>query len=476
MGAIGRGTTIHHIEVMNNVDDAFEWFGGTVNARNLIAWNCGDDGFDSDMGFRGKVQFGLVVKGVCKTGAVKESGLSHRGMEMDGGDGGDASLPFALSQWRNLTLVGLDSAGTGYAGDDEGIKMRDNARPQIYHSVVMDMGDYGVDIEKDGAIDSRDGWTTAWNAAPVAGAPANMYTAQAQGFQTEVADCVFFNCTTVDNAGVGILTDGTKQNTVAATSPIQNIARQAANGYVDGLQVVAALDPRPAGGARGVQKSLPDQGWFDTVDYYGAFASGDTWADGWSLISAMGVLAEASGGGDVSQDIDLVQGWNWVSFSVIPADNSLETMLASYGPQDGDEFKTAPNLGGSATYYGGVWYGIEGGIQPGVMYLLKKQAAGAAQISVTGPAATLESPINLVQGWNWIGFTGQSATPLATAMANYNASSATDGDELKTSTSLGGTATYYGGVWYGLGGGLEPGVGYKLKVQAASPAALVFSE
>jgi hypothetical protein len=314
MGAVGRNTTIHHIEVMNNVDDGFEWFGGTVNAKNLIAWNCGDDGFDSDMGFRGKVQFGLVVKGVCKTGAVKESGLSHRGMEMDGGDGGDASLPYALSQWRNLTLVGLDSAGTGYAGDDEGVKMRDNARPQIYHSIVMDMGDYGVDIEKDGAIDSRDGWATAWNATPVAGAPAGMYTAQAQGFQTEVADCLFFNCTTVDNAGVGILTDATKQNSIAASSPIRSIARQAADGYVDGLQVVNSIDPRAADVAQGVQKALPDQGWFDTVDYYGAFSPTSNWAAGWSLISDMGVLdTSAPIGGEVIVSGDVTTSTTWTS-------------------------------------------------------------------------------------------------------------------------------------------------------------------
>jgi hypothetical protein len=391
-------------------------------------------------------------------------------MEIDGGEVAALSQPYALSQWRNLTLVGM--ANTGNASNDQGILIRDNARPQIYHSIVMDMGSYGASV--DGA-DSRAGWTTAWNAAPVAGAPAGMYTGQAQGFQTEIADCLFYNITgAVDKApAIGILTDATKQNSVAASSPIVSIARTAATGN-GALQIVSAINPRPTAVAQGVNKALTAESFFDVVNYRGAFAVNDAWADGWTLISAMGVLAEGSA--NTTQTIDLVQGWNWVSFNTIPADNSLENMLASYGPQDNDEFKTAGNLGGSATYFGGEWFGIEGGIQPGVMYLLKKQAAGAAQIQVTGAAANLPAGIALVQGWNWVGFTNQNITPVNTAMGLWSPANATDNDEIKTAGNLGGSATYFGGTWFGIDIGMKPGVGYKLKVQKASPAPLIFGQ
>ena len=59
MAAVGRGTTIDHIQVAYAKDDAYEWFGGTVNCKYLIAYKTQDDDFDTDNGISGKVQFGI---------------------------------------------------------------------------------------------------------------------------------------------------------------------------------------------------------------------------------------------------------------------------------------------------------------------------------------------------------------------------------------------------------------------------------
>ncbi len=59
---VGNGTTIDHIQCSYNGDDAFEWFGGTVNAKYLVALRTWDDDFDTDYGFQGKVQFGAVIR------------------------------------------------------------------------------------------------------------------------------------------------------------------------------------------------------------------------------------------------------------------------------------------------------------------------------------------------------------------------------------------------------------------------------
>ena len=49
LGGVGTGTIIDHIEVVGNVDDGIEFFGGTVNASNLlVVWGQGDDGLDID--------------------------------------------------------------------------------------------------------------------------------------------------------------------------------------------------------------------------------------------------------------------------------------------------------------------------------------------------------------------------------------------------------------------------------------------
>ena len=56
-GGIGSGTILEHIQVSYSGDDAFEFFGGTVNAKHLIAFRALDDDFDTDNGYRGKLQF-----------------------------------------------------------------------------------------------------------------------------------------------------------------------------------------------------------------------------------------------------------------------------------------------------------------------------------------------------------------------------------------------------------------------------------
>jgi hypothetical protein len=62
MGSVGSGTTIDHIMVSYGNDDAIEWFGGSVNHKYLITYSTIDDDFDTDRGYNGKLQYGLVVR------------------------------------------------------------------------------------------------------------------------------------------------------------------------------------------------------------------------------------------------------------------------------------------------------------------------------------------------------------------------------------------------------------------------------
>lgn len=62
MGAIGSGTTIEYVQTSFGGDDGFEWFGGTVNGKYLVSHSTWDDDFDTDYGWGGNVQFGLVVR------------------------------------------------------------------------------------------------------------------------------------------------------------------------------------------------------------------------------------------------------------------------------------------------------------------------------------------------------------------------------------------------------------------------------
>jgi hypothetical protein len=60
-GGVGSGTVVENIEVVGNQDDGIEWFGGTVNCKNVAVWNVGDDGLDTDQAFRGTIENFAII-------------------------------------------------------------------------------------------------------------------------------------------------------------------------------------------------------------------------------------------------------------------------------------------------------------------------------------------------------------------------------------------------------------------------------
>ncbi len=61
LGGVGSGTKMDYTQVSFGGDDGFEWFGGSMNSKNLVAFAMWDDCFDVDYGFTGKVQFAVSV-------------------------------------------------------------------------------------------------------------------------------------------------------------------------------------------------------------------------------------------------------------------------------------------------------------------------------------------------------------------------------------------------------------------------------
>lgn len=101
MGAVGRDTKIEYVMCTYGLDDSFEWFGGTVNAKYLIAFKGLDDDFDVDFGFSGLVQFGLGVRGAT---LADQSGSN--GFEVDNNGQGSDAAPFTSGTFSNITIIG----------------------------------------------------------------------------------------------------------------------------------------------------------------------------------------------------------------------------------------------------------------------------------------------------------------------------------------------------------------------------------
>src|SRR5690554_7461773 len=74
LGGVGNGTVIENIEVVSNQDDGVEWFGGSVNVKNVIVWNSGDDALDTDQAWSGTLDNFVVIAGESTDHALEIDG------------------------------------------------------------------------------------------------------------------------------------------------------------------------------------------------------------------------------------------------------------------------------------------------------------------------------------------------------------------------------------------------------------------
>jgi len=134
MGAVGRRTVIEYIQVSYSNDDSFEWFGGTVNAKYLIAYKGLDDDFDTDNGYRGKLQFLLGIRDPNIADVSQSNGL-----EADNDASGSTASPRSHPMVSNMTLIGPapDSNATVNSLYRRAAHLRRATRYGIYNSILM---------------------------------------------------------------------------------------------------------------------------------------------------------------------------------------------------------------------------------------------------------------------------------------------------------------------------------------------------
>jgi hypothetical protein len=134
MAAVGRKTKIEYIQVSHAKDDAYEWFGGTVNCRYLVAYKTQDDDFDSDNGYSGHVQFGLIVR----DSSIADVSRSEA-FESDNDATGTGNTPKTSAIFSNITAIGPRATlnNTGNSLYLAAAQIRRNSGISIYNSVFM---------------------------------------------------------------------------------------------------------------------------------------------------------------------------------------------------------------------------------------------------------------------------------------------------------------------------------------------------
>ena len=139
LGGVGSGTTVNQIEVLGNVDDGIEFFGGTVKATNLLVWGQGDDAIDIDQAYAGTIDGALVVL----------TAASDHGFEIDGPEG-SAPGRFTL---KNATVIGATDDCDAEGVDGEMADFRKGATGDILNILFKDFAG-GKDVELDASADA----------------------------------------------------------------------------------------------------------------------------------------------------------------------------------------------------------------------------------------------------------------------------------------------------------------------------------
>jgi hypothetical protein len=147
-GGVGSGTIIENVMVSFGNDDAFEFFGGTVNAKNLIALATADDDFDFDFGYSGKIQFAVAMR---KPDFV-DAGDAGNGVECDNDASGSNATPITRPLMSNFTIVGPNDATGTAANHNFSMRWRRRTQFIVRNSIFIGHPDAGFSMESDGTL------------------------------------------------------------------------------------------------------------------------------------------------------------------------------------------------------------------------------------------------------------------------------------------------------------------------------------
>ncbi|MBI4903631.1 MAG: hypothetical protein HY820_08350 [Acidobacteria bacterium] len=146
-GGCGKGTVAEHLQATYGKDDSFEWFGGNMDAKWLVGGLGADDFIDYQLGWTGRVQFGLMYQSPDAPG--------NRGLEGDNSEYDQGAVPYSSPTIFNTTFI-----GSGNPGFDEsnspGLFLRRGARASLnnmvvsnYYSPCLDLNDANTQAQGD---------------------------------------------------------------------------------------------------------------------------------------------------------------------------------------------------------------------------------------------------------------------------------------------------------------------------------------
>jgi hypothetical protein len=149
LGGVGRGTTIEYVQTYYANDDAFEFFGGTVSPKYLVAVATADDDYDFDMGYTGTIQYAISKRDPL----FVDGGDAGNGVECDNDGAGSTLIPTTKPTLLNFTLVGPTSSQS-LPNHNLAMRFRRGTNFVVRNSVFYGYMKGGLQIESDITVQS----------------------------------------------------------------------------------------------------------------------------------------------------------------------------------------------------------------------------------------------------------------------------------------------------------------------------------
>lgn len=157
LNGVGNGTKIENIYIPEGSDDGIEFFGGSVNVKNLLVVNSDDDMFDFTQGYTGTLENAYGVWGKGYTSSESDP----RGIEADGNFDGNFPTHTNQSNFtvKNMTIdlrLNFNTDKTTQMQDV--IKVRRGAKATITNALVKGTGSVAdvVDLTDGKGVGSPD--------------------------------------------------------------------------------------------------------------------------------------------------------------------------------------------------------------------------------------------------------------------------------------------------------------------------------
>jgi hypothetical protein len=301
--AVGDGTIVDYIQVHMNKDDGVEFFGGTVNVKHVYLTGEADDCLDWTDGWTGKAQF--IV-------AQQYGDEANNGFECDNNAENNDATPYSNPKIYNFTFIG--DKGDSTHRSDIGMLIRQGTKGIWKNGIVMNFGDCGIDIDHAATFNN------AWDA---------------QNNRLN-GSLVVDNCIVYDNREVAQSGETGANDEAGYPFTSDRFIRQlnSNNRFVDPMLTDAYThdmpDYRPEENSPALQNvaQVPDDGFFEDVDFIGAVGPDNDWLLGWTTPGTYRDAEVVVLEGEITSDITLTNDKVYLlRGGVFIGDDNAETVL-----------------------------------------------------------------------------------------------------------------------------------------------------